>query len=642
MKPRRATPSFVRRSAAWLLPSIVLLAAPSRAESSDTFALRVPGGVLVRATGLPDAAGAGFAFAPATDAEPEPSWVRGLAAPDLSARWDARVLRYLQFYRSDPRGRSLVQRWFRKSGRYAGVIQRALREQGLTEDLIWVALVESGFDPTIRSAAGALGLWQLMPEGARAFGLTVDRTIDERLDPERSTEAAARYLAELHRRFGTWELALAAYNMGDGGLVTALRKYNTNDYWQLSSFESGVPFETAVYVPKIIAMAIVAHNLDAFGIDASQLDPEVVFDSVPVASNVQLRSIATAARLEAHAIEELNPQLRKGRTPAAPGGPWMVRVPAGKGPAVREALAKIAGARPQDKPRDVADKSLPAPEALPLGTNTTFELGAIMVSDDVRDDDVGWPSGVFAGAAVAPIVETPSGLSEAKSAPRGDLARASDAPDERPVVVAGGKKMSVPGRRRVFYRVNPGDTVGGIANRLGVSDGELCRSSSIDPGARLQEGMVLQAFVPEAQDVSRIACLQEKDVHLLEVGSEEFFDFFEALRGRRRTTIIVEPGETWEKIARRLHLTVGQLERINQKSHAEKLVPKQTLIVYVPVGKPVTHETKAASAPSSHAPQASAPTAPAPGRQPITAPRPDDLPPLPEVPARSEPSAKSP
>ena len=106
-----------------------------------------------------------------------------------------------------------------------------------------------------------------MPEGARIYGLTVDRWIDERLDPERSTLAAARYLADLHTRFGSWELAFAAYNMGYGGLLSSIRKYNTNDFWELSRLESGMPLETALYVPKIVAMAIVARNRAVFGLD---------------------------------------------------------------------------------------------------------------------------------------------------------------------------------------------------------------------------------------------------------------------------------------------------------------------------------------------------------------------------------------
>ena len=113
------------------------------------------------------------------------------------------------------------------------------------------------------------------------------------------------------------------------------------------------------------------------------------------------------------------------------------------------------------------------------------------------------------------------------------------------------------------------------------------------------------------------------------VASDEFFDYFESLRGRRRTTIVVDQGDTWERVARRLKLTVGQLERINQRSHLEKLVPKQTLVVYAPVGRALQHEAKLAAA------------SPLPARQSIVAPRPDDLPPLPESAAVAEPSASS-
>src|SRR5262252_1489596 len=361
MTPGRATPCFVRRwfpmALGWALvaglPVQSAAAAPTDPErelfgsgsskSADAFpAISVQGGAAFQSSRSPAAFGlAGFE---ARAAERDPSWLRDLRGSDLSVRWDGRILRYLDFYRWDARGKSLVQRWFRKSGRYAGMIRRALRDQGLSEDLIWVALVESGFDPTIKSWAGAAGLWQLMPEGARAYGLGVDRNFDERLDPERSTEVAARYLADLYRRFGAWELALAAYNMGDGGLCNAIRKYNTTDFWELSGIEAGVPYETALYVPKILALAVVFHNAAAFGIDMGDLEPEVQFESVIAPPNTQLRTIAAAARVDSRLIEELNPQMRAKRTPPArEGAIYAVRVPLGKGPLVRDALAKSAG-----------------------------------------------------------------------------------------------------------------------------------------------------------------------------------------------------------------------------------------------------------------------------------------------------------
>ena len=254
--------------------------------------------------------------APTPDVARDLSWLRRLTMPDVPVRWDARVVRYLEFYKNNPRGRSMVAGWIKKSGRYGGAIRRILRENNLPEDILWLSLVESGFDPTIHSPAGAAGLWQFMPEGARIYGLAVDRWVDERLDPERSTLAAARYLADLHTRFGSWELAFAAYNMGYGGLLASIRKYNTNDFWELSRLESGMPLETALYVPKIVAIAIVARNRAIFGVDDVELDPAASFDKVSVRPGVSLQSVALAAGTSTDKLARSQPPAH--RRPGAP------------------------------------------------------------------------------------------------------------------------------------------------------------------------------------------------------------------------------------------------------------------------------------------------------------------------------------
>ena len=295
-------------------------------------------------SGMPPAA----ELAPQPSAEPaiDLSWLKQLDMPDIPMRWDARVVRYLEFYKNDPRGRSMVAGIIKKSGRYSAAIRRTLREQGLPEDILWLALVESGFDPTISSPAGAAGLWQFMPEGARIYGLTVDRWIDERLDPERSTVAAARYLSDLRQRFGGWELAFAAYNMGYAGLLASIRKYNTNDFWELSRFEAGIPLETALYVPKIIAMAIVARNKTVFGCNDIDLDPAFTFDKVAVGSGISVKTVASASGAAISLIEQLNPQIRAARTPPlAPDAKadvsWVVRVPPGAGARAAKSIPKL-------------------------------------------------------------------------------------------------------------------------------------------------------------------------------------------------------------------------------------------------------------------------------------------------------------
>ena len=305
------------------------------------------GGMSVYSTGLPPPVELGASPAAAEETT-DFAWLSKLNKPDLPFRWDPRLVRYLDYFKNSPKGRSMVAALMKRSGRYVDPIQRALRANHMPEDLAWLALVESGMNPRIASHAGAAGLWQFMPKAGTAYGLRIDRYVDERLDPERSTQAALRYLTDLHTRFGRWELALAAYNMGHGGLLSAIRKYNTNDYWELSQFESGVPFETALYVPKIVALAFVARNRAAFGCDNIELDAAEPFDTVSVAPGVSVESVAGATGASPSAILALNPQLLGSTTPPHAGAAsvaFRMRVPAGTG---AKAEAKLPRADASD------------------------------------------------------------------------------------------------------------------------------------------------------------------------------------------------------------------------------------------------------------------------------------------------------
>src|SRR6201995_5456173 len=112
----------------------------------------------------------------------------------------------------------------------------------------------------VHEVAGALGVWQFMPEGGRIYGLREDRWVDERRDPLRSTIAQMDYFADLRQRFGDWHIALAAFNMGYGAMLRSIARYNTNDFYRLCEYENAIPWETCLYTPKIIAAAIVGHN----------------------------------------------------------------------------------------------------------------------------------------------------------------------------------------------------------------------------------------------------------------------------------------------------------------------------------------------------------------------------------------------
>ena len=131
----------------------------------------------------------------------------------------------------------------------------------------------------------------------------------------------------------------------------------------------------------------------------------------------------------------------------------------------------------------------------------------------------------------------------------------------------------------------------------------------------------MQVFAPSSADLTKVVCMTEGDVRCLTMGSEEFFAHFEGLRGRKRTSIVVEEGDTWEKIGKRYNLTPGQLERINQRSRTDKLVPKETIVVYTPVAQPVARPGNVPAV-----------TGPAP-LVPLSPPNPEDLPAVPEAPS---------
>ena len=482
------------------------------------------------------------------------SWMRGLTLPDIPVRWDDRVVRFLEFFRDDPRGRSFIRGWLRRVDRYGPTIRQTLARQRLPRDLIFVAMVESGFDPSARSSAGAAGMWQFVQGTGADFGLDVDHWVDLRLDPERSTEAAGRYLGQLHDRFGTWELAFAAYNMGYGALLRAIRKYNTNDYWELSHLEAGLPFETSVYVAKILACAIVAHNRERFGLGDLDVEEPLRWESVDVPGGVPLGQLARAAGGDVETMRTLNPSLRRGRTPAG-RDTWSVRVPSGSADRFAERWARIRPTAPVHRPRMIRFGETLGDLARAHGTSESSLRELNGLEDEER---------VGAGT----VLLVPIGR-----------ARPS-APSERPVVAVPDGPREIPGRRRVFYRVVSGDRVEEIARFFRVRPDELRQWNQVDADARLQSGMFLQLFVRADVDLTRALVLTPDEATVLVIGSDEFFAYHESQNGRLRFRYRVESGDTLTRIGRRFGINVSSLARINQIAQSTTLHPGDELVIY--------------------------------------------------------------
>ena len=246
------------------------------------------------------------------------------AAPVFPIRDNAEVRHFLERFQTGSR-RAVVERWIERSGRYAEMIQGVLRDKGLPEDLMFTAMIESGFNPVAVSRAGAKGLWQFMAPTARRYGLRVDRWVDERLDPEKSTVAAARYLSDLHALFGSWELAKAGYNAGEMKILRAMKTLGTNDFWELTRGRS-LHEETKNFVPAIQAATLIGRAPERYGFTTSQSEP-LAYEAVHVPSGLALSRVAALAGIGVDVLCELNSELRMKQTP--PGGPYVLKFPVG-------------------------------------------------------------------------------------------------------------------------------------------------------------------------------------------------------------------------------------------------------------------------------------------------------------------------
>jgi membrane-bound lytic murein transglycosylase D len=495
---------------------------------------------------------------------PDAAWLKSLSLPNLPVVLDEFVIKYLRFYRDSPSGKSIGRVWAKKSGRYTAAIKNELSRAGVPTDLVWLSMIESGHNPTITSPAGAAGLWQFMPDAARTYGLTVDRWVDERLDPERSTEAASRYLSDLFRRFGSWELAIASYNMGYGGLTRSIRKYNSNDFWELVRYEAGIPWETTLYVPKIFALAIVMNNKKAFGLDTVAADPAETFDVVLVGPSVALEDVARAAGVSASAIMDLNPGYLAGRTPPwVPGTPkpnWRVRVPQGKGSACTAALARN-------------------------GVDDSFEVYVSKLGDTV--ESIANAHGASEARIRALNHVEPKEVLAAGTVllvPRGARGANADVNDD--VVVVPPREFVYAERSRLFYRVVPGDTLSRVANAFSVSVADIGLWNALDESARLQPGMALQLFVDKNRSFAA-RTVSPAQTRVLVAGSPEFYDYFEAQNGRKRVVVSARENDTLATLGKRYGMTVGSMERVNRRSRTDKLRAGEGIVVYVDRGRAV-------------------------------------------------------
>jgi len=244
---------------------------------------------------------------------------------------------YLDFFQH--RSRKSFKRWLARSGRYVPMISKELKSAGLPADLCYLPMIESGYALTAYSKARAVGPWQFMRATAIHFGLTVNNYVDERRDPVKSTKAAITYLKALHDEFNSWELAVAAYNVGEGRIRRAVKKYKTNNFWEIARHRY-LPAETKLYVPKLIAAILIAKSPEKYGFGDVQYEEEMRFEYAHVPRWTTIDAIACALNDDREKIHLLNAELRKRITPPDQES-YQIKVPPNSAETLAQTLPRV-------------------------------------------------------------------------------------------------------------------------------------------------------------------------------------------------------------------------------------------------------------------------------------------------------------
>jgi membrane-bound lytic murein transglycosylase D len=400
----------------------------------------------------------------------ETAAISRLQLPDLGLPITRQALKYVRFFTKSDRGRDLFATWLKRSGRYQEMIEEEFRARNLPQDLMWVAMIESGFDPAAKSPAGAVGLWQFMPSTGAVYGLRQNKYVDQRKNARLATQAAVHHLRDLYTRFGQWDLALAAYNMGYEQLLDRIDETGSTDFSELVR-QGALPSETAKYVPKIMAAAIVANNLDRFGFDDVQLQKSVDGSQISVPPSTSVETLARAAGVSTSVIRKLNPDLLGKDVP--PGkGDFLVTVPA-------ETLSQTVAALPGlvRNQKDAADPSGDLMDPFDLMNPEGFRPAAPTGEDEEN---------------LLALLPKPKGKHH-KISMRDPMLDDTTAPDD--TLADRDEPRHRKGRETVIYRIGEGDTLIGVAKEFAMDVDDIARDNHLKPSEQLREGGLLKLKV---------------------------------------------------------------------------------------------------------------------------------------------------
>jgi membrane-bound lytic murein transglycosylase D len=382
---------------------------------------------------------------------------------DFPVVYNDAVKKWINYFLN--RGRGFFARYSARAGRYAPILGKILEDHGLPRDLIFLAMAESGFRPSARSWAAAVGPWQFMPATGKRFGLDISWFKDERRDPIKSTVAAAKYLTVLHNYFGSWELAAAAYNAGEGKVSRSIKRYGTENFWNLRKYRY-LKDETKNYVPKIMALAIIGKNLKSFGFGDIDFNDPLDFDEVALAPKTDLVAFALDNKINFDELKRLNPELLTWITP--PTGPdYVLRLPVGTQLKPYDASKYLADAFQTYKIRYNGAKLAQVARKLKLRPRVLKDLNELSFTRPLRKG-----TEVVLPFRLGDKRKSKIYASVYRPVPRKSVRRKRKYKSRIRLALKRGKKISSPSK---FYVVKKGDSLWSVSKKTGNQSRHLNR-----------------------------------------------------------------------------------------------------------------------------------------------------------------------